>query len=136
MKLEIKSLEEGDYENILSKWWKDWGWESPNKDFLPSNGLGGLIVYDEDTPICAGFIYHTNSKVSWVDWIISNKNYKKRPERKQALSLLIKTLTEVCKISGSHYSYALIKHESLIRVYEDEGYICGDSYNKEMIKKL
>ena len=27
------------------------------KDFLPDNGKGGLIVYDDKTPVCAGFIY-------------------------------------------------------------------------------
>ena len=81
MPLEIKALEDSDYENILCKWWKDWDWEAPPKDFLPDNGKGGLIVYDGDTPVCAGFIYVTNSAVSWVDWIISNKQYRKKPHR-------------------------------------------------------
>ena len=35
MKLNIKPLEESDYEQILVGWWKDWKWEAPVKDFLP-----------------------------------------------------------------------------------------------------
>jgi hypothetical protein len=78
----------------------------------------------------------TNSKVAWVDWIISNKEYKKKPQRQQALSLLIKTLTDTCKNSGNKFCYALLKNKSLTKTYEDLGYIAADSYSQEMIKKL
>jgi hypothetical protein len=73
MDLEIRTLNSNDYDDILLKWWKDWGWDAPLKDFLPDNGTGGLIVYDGDTPICAGFVYVTNSSAAWVDWIVSSK---------------------------------------------------------------
>lgn len=134
--LSIRKLNSSDYENILVGWWNDWGWTPPEKDFLPNSGEGGLIVYDGDTPICAGFMYITNSKVSWVDWIISNKNYNIKPLRKEAIKLLVSSLTIVCKDTGSKYSYALIKHESLIKVYEELGYVKADSYTIEMIKIL
>ena len=81
-------------------------------------------------------MYLTNSKVSWVDWIISNKEYTKKPQRKDAIKLLVSALTDICKKAGSKYSYALIKNESLIGTYEDLGYIKGDSYTVEMIKVL
>ena len=71
MNLNVKVLKEEDYDNILVNWWKDWRWTPPSKDFLPDNGKGGYMVYEDDTPICAGFMYLTNSKVVWCDWIIS-----------------------------------------------------------------
>ena len=74
MGLTIRPLIDEDYDTILVEWWKDWSWESPTKDFLPENGSGGLMVMDNDIPVCAGFMYTTNSAVAWVDWIISNKN--------------------------------------------------------------
>ena len=67
---DIKQLEEGDYEKILVNWWNDWGWEPPKKDFLPEDGKGGMIIYDGDIPVCAGFIYVTNSKVAWVQALV------------------------------------------------------------------
>lgn len=136
MELFIRELNETDYDEILVGWWKQWGWEPPQKDFLPNDGKGGIIVFDEDVPVCAGFMYLTNSKVSWVDWIISNKEYTKKPQRKDAIKLLVSALTDICKKAGSKYSYALIKNESLIGTYEDLGYIKGDSYTVEMIKVL
>lgn len=136
MGLNIRELNESDYDDILVGWWKQWGWVAPKRDFLPNDGKGGVIVYDEDVPVCAGFMYITNSKVAWVDWIISNKEYTKKPQRKDAIKLLVSELTEICKLTGSKYSYALIKNESLINTYEDLGYIQGSTYTKEMIKIL
>jgi hypothetical protein len=136
MTLKIRELNDSDYEDILVGWWKDWGWEPPQKDFLPNNGKGGIIVYDGETPVCAGYMYLTNSKVAWVDWIISSKEYNKKPQRKNAIKLLVSALTEICKNTGSKYVYALIKSQNLIGTYEELGYIKGDSYTNEMIKLL
>ena len=136
MELTIRQLNDNDYQDILVEWWSQWGWTAPEKDFLPDNGKGGYIIYDEDTPICAGFIYITNSRVSWIDWIISNKKYTERAKRKEAISLLVDSLTNISKMSGSKYAYALIKNNSLIKTYEELGYIKGDSYTSEMIKIL
>lgn len=135
MEFNIRPLNESDYDTILTGWWKDWGWEPPQKDFLPDDGKGGIMVMKGDEYICAGFIYTTNSKVAWVDWIISNKQYRDN-DRKEAISLLVSTLTNICKNTGHKYSYALIKHQSLIETYEKLGYIKGDNYTSEMIKTL
>ena len=95
MELYVRELNENDYDEILVGWWKQWGWEPPQRDFLPNDGKGGIIVYDEDVPVCAGFMYITNSKAAWVDWIISNKEYTKKPQRKDAIKLLVSTLTDI-----------------------------------------
>ena len=132
----IRKLNESDYENILVQWWADWGWDAPSKDFLPNDGTGGLIVFDGDVPVCAGFVYITNSKVAWIDWIISSKTYNKKPHRKEAIKLLVSSLTEVARQTGFKYAYALIKNQSLISSYEEIGYTKGDVYSSEMIKLL
>ena len=82
MELTIRGLNENDYQEILIGWWAQWNWTAPAKDFLPDNGKGGIIVYDGDIPICAGFIYMTNSSVAWVDWIVSNKEYRIKSSHK------------------------------------------------------
>lgn len=136
MELTIRQLNERDYQEILVDWWKDWGWTAPEKDFLPDDGMGGYIVYDGEIPICAGFIYVTNSRVAWVDWIISNKQYREKSKRREAIGMLIESLTNISKMSGSKYAYALIKNNSLIKTYENLGYVKGSSYTSEMIKLL
>ena len=136
MKLNIIPLQQGDYENILCKWWKDWRWTPPSKDFLPDNGEGGWIVYDNDMPVCAGFMYLTNSKAVWCDWIISNFEYKDRQKRKEALELLVHIISLTAEDLGKKYIYALIKNKPLVNVYKKVGFIEGDAYTHELIKKL
>jgi hypothetical protein len=132
----VRVLNEEDYDTILLDWWKSWDWDAPQKDFLPDDGKGGIMILDGDIPICAGFIYVTNSSVSWIDWIISSKTYRKNPQRKDAIALLIDTLTNLARKNGSKYCYALLKHKGLIETYKKLGYISGDSYTQEMIKKI
>lgn len=136
MELNIRPLNENDYHETLVEWWKQWNWEAPEKDFLPDDGKGGMIVCDGETPICAGFVYVTNSKVAWVDWIVSNKEYRVKNKRREAIKLLIESLTNICKQTGNKYGYALIKNQSLIKTYTDLGWSKGDGYTSEMIKLL
>lgn len=134
--MNIRKLNSTDYDDILVQWWKDWRWESPSRDFLPENGEGGFIVYDGDTPICAGFSYLTNSKAGWCEFVISNFNYKEKDKRKQALYLLINTINEVLRIQGCKYVFTSVKNKQLINTYKELDYIIGSSNCTEMIKKL
>lgn len=135
--LSIRSLNETDYQGILVGWWKDWGWETaPSKDFLPDDGKGGLIVFDGDIPVCAGFLYITNSKIGWIDWIVSSKTYRLKPHRKEAIKLLIETLTNTCESIGCKYCYSLFNNNNLSNAFQSVGYVKGASYTGEMIKIL
>lgn len=136
MAFNIRPLNNDDYDTILVGWWNDWGWTPPGKDFLPDDGMGGIMVLDGEVPVCAGFMYTTNSRVAWIDWIVSNRQYRKKPERKESLILLVDTLTNISRNTGHKYGYALIKHPSLIEIYKGIGYIKGDGYTGEMIKVL
>ena len=46
MKLNVKPLSYEDYDDVLIKWWKDWDWTPPQRDFFTSrwrewfNGMG------------------------------------------------------------------------------------------------
>ena len=136
MELEIRSLLDTDYQEILVSWWEQWNWVAPEKDFLPDDGKGGMIVYDGDTPICAGFIYVTNSKVAWVDWIVSNKEYRVKGKRKEAIKLLIDSLTNICKNIGSKYVFSNNNNRFLVDYFIESGYISGCKNSVELIKKF
>lgn len=132
----IRKLVPTDYDDILVGWWKNWRWTAPDKDFLSDNGTGGIMVSDGDIPVCAGFMIATNSKVAWIEWIISNRNYRDRLKRKEAIKLLISTLTNTSKGAGYKYCYAILSNPSLIHAYKELGYMNGSSNGIEMIKAL
>ena len=80
MELNIRKLTESDYD-LLSKWWIDWGWKPIEKDMLPENGTGGLIIEKAGKPILAGFIFWTNAKFAMLDYIVSDK--ESSPKQRQ-----------------------------------------------------
>jgi len=132
----VRQLNANDYDDILVKWWNDWGLDAPVRDFLPDDATSGLIVFDGDEPVCAGFIYTMNAKVTWVEWIISSRTYRKKPARKECLDLLIYTLTQVCKIKGAKYVFSNNNNKHLIEVFTNSGYIKGCTNSTELIKIL
>ena len=135
MELIVRQLSKNDYSDILVHWWNDWGWTPPPKEMLPNNGDGGLIIYDGNEPICAGFMYATNSSIAFIEYIISSKTYKKKPQRRDAINLLVESLTDVSKDAGFKFAFATLKSKSLINTYMKNGYTRGDS-TQEMIKVL
>ena len=129
----VRYLNESDYDSTLCKWWEDWRWTPPSKDMLPENGTGGIMVSKDGTDICAGFIYFTNSKTAWIEFVVSNFEYK-GSDRSGAIILLINTLTLIAKDKGYKFAYASLKNKSLINKYVKCGYITTDSNCQEVIK--
>ena len=39
------------------------------------------MIYVDETPVVAGYLYNTNSDVAWVDFIVSNFQYKNKENR-------------------------------------------------------
>ncbi len=134
MELKVRALEESDWDT-LQLWWKIWQWPIMNKDMLPLDGCGGLMVYKNNTPIVAGFLYLSNSKVAWLDWIISSPTYKEE-DRKEALELLISSLEEVAKQQGYSIIISIARHKGLINTHKKLGYTIDENPSYEISKKI
>jgi hypothetical protein len=134
MELTVRALQESDWETLQS-WWKWWRWPEMNRDLLPLNGLGGLMVCKGDIPVMAGFLYLTNSKGALLDWIVSNPEYKEK-DRKTALMLLIDSCEEVAKTNGYNIIFSFTRNKSLIEAHEALGYTVDPTPSHEISKKL
>jgi hypothetical protein len=134
MKLEIRALEESDWD-ILQLWWKLWQWPIMSKDMLPLNGCGGLMVYKDEKPIAAGFLYLSNSKVAWLDFLISSPSYKET-DRKEALELLISSLEEVARQQDYSIIISIARHKGLINTHRKLGYTVDENPSYEISKKI
>jgi hypothetical protein len=131
MRLTTRRIQDSDYNEYLAPWWKEWGWEPLPADFLPR--IGVMVMIDGE-PFCAGFFYITNSKVCWVEWVVSKR--ERHELRKDAITLLVSTLTDMAQSIGCKYVYTLLKNQSLINTYKSLGYVKGSENQVEMIKRL
>ena len=131
----VRQLKKEDYE-MLCVWWRKWRWTPPVREVLPNEGTAGFIVYDENTPVVAGFLYDTNSSISWVEWVVSNFDYKDKKGRKEAISTLLIYLEALAKAKGKKICYSLLKSKSLIEAYKEQGYSLAETGYTEMIKAI
>lgn len=134
MELSLRALEESDYEDMCS-WWKWWRWPEINKEILPMNGTGGLMVYKDNILIAAGFLYLTNSKAAYLDWIVSNPRYR-QPDRKNALEVLITGLEDVAISQGCNTIISITRSKSLMSIHEKLNYTVDKNPSYEISKKI
>lgn len=136
MELKVRALQESDWQTLVNWWssWEDWKIH-PTKESLPMNGIGGLIVEDEESPIVAGFLYLTNSNIAWMEWIISDKNYKKENKR-EAIELLINSLEQVAKSTGKDIIFSVSKNKGLLNIHKKLGYTIDENPSCEILKKI
>jgi hypothetical protein len=132
--MQIRYLTEDDYETLVG-WWNDNRFPPPPRDMLPENGTGGIMVSSNGIDVCSGFLYLTNSKCAWCEFIVANFNYRD-PDRADCILFLINSLKEIAKQNGFKYIYTTVKNKSLIEKYEQCGFIKGDNNSQEMVSKI
>ena len=134
--MNIRQLQESDYETLIL-WWEQWPeWQAPARDFLPDNGTGGLIVETKDgTPIVAGFLYMTNSKAVLLEWIISNPEYRE-PDRDAAITALIMGAEAVVRNADKKYMFTIGRNQKLINKHKDLGWVVDKKPSYEIVKTL
>jgi len=135
MKLNIRKLEESDW-NTLIKWWEAWpNWTAPAKSFLPNNGTGGLMVEKNTKPIVAGFLYFTNSDAVLLEWIVSDPEYREA-DRKDAIELLINTAEQLCKNENKKYMFTIGRSKHLIEMHKKLGWFVDKKPSYEIVKNI
>ena len=132
--MNTRTLTESDY-LILSDWWKAWGWPVIVKDMLPDNGTGGIMVENKGENIVAGFLYWSNSKLVWLDWIISNPKTN-RDIRQEAIKKLILTAESMTKEAGSKFMMSISRSNSLLKIHKELGWTIDPDSSHEMIKAI
>ena len=133
MKLNIRKLEESDWDTLI-KWWAAWpNWTAPSKSFLPNNGTGGLMIEKDKKPIVAGFLYFTNSDAVLLEWIVSNPEYRKS-DRKDAIELLINASEQLCKNEKKKYMFTIGRSKHLIETHKKLGWFIDKKPSYEHLK--
>ena len=133
MELSKRRLQHDDYDTIV-KWWESWpDWEPLARNLLPENGTGGIMIERDGAPIVAGFLYGTNSKISWMEWIVGNPEERNKSE---AIELLISSLEEWAVEGGFEVILSIGRSKSLIDKHKKLGYTVDDNPSHEIIKKI
>lgn len=118
------------HHSMLTEWWLAHKWTPIPTYMLPPTGT---VVYDGVTPVCAGFVYRTDSAIAWMEFIVSNPASTK-DQRAAALDLLISDLAEKAYATGSTTIFTSSNQPSLIEKNKQQGFVVTDSNVTHMFR--
>tara|TARA_R100000781_G_C4012027_1_gene104017 strand:+ start:159 stop:581 length:423 start_codon:yes stop_codon:yes gene_type:complete len=137
--IEIRPIKEEDYK-FINKWWKMINKLPPPRNLLPENGLHGLIACKDGKPIVCTYLYLTNSKFGYCDYMISDINYKGRDRFEIVLKLMSISIETAWEL-GCEDFWFITKSKSMlkrckalgVKVSDDPYYlICSSNSKKEI----
>ena len=135
----IRPIEEGDYV-FINEWWKDIDKTPPPRSLLPENGLHGLMACKDGRPIVCTYLYLTNSKFGYCDYMISDNKYKGRDRFQIVLDLMNAAIGAAWEL-GCEDFWFITKNKGMlkrckslgVKVSEDPYYlICSSNTTKEI----
>lgn len=109
-KIELRKIQSDKDRMILNSWWKLHGHIGLPDDCYPENSF---IAYVDGVPIASGCIYLTDSKVCYIDNLISNPNVK-GDIKDLCLDMVVGKLMEQAKIDQKKYWVANAKSKKVL----------------------
>lgn len=103
---------------IICVWWQAHRWQVLPRSMLPSNGV---VISVDGVPAVAGFLYLTDSKISWLEWIVGNPEmspFVRRP----AIKKLLEVMTQLSDSLGYRVMFSSLSHRGLMTLYEEAGF--------------
>jgi hypothetical protein len=110
----------------VSKWGEKHSFPLPPKDILPATGF---MVNEA----ACGFLYMTDSRIAWLEWIFSNPE-KTKEERAEALDLLFQKLESHAKERGIAVIFTSCGSDGYSRVLGRNGFEETDKNVTQYIK--
>lgn len=107
---------------IVTEWWKAHDWPAVEVDTLPETGC---IVFNGESPVCAGFLYKTDSAACWIEWVISDPKSDKEV-RGKCLDAMMQLLVSIGEALGYRITVGYLTHPSLIERYQKHGFKITD----------
>lgn len=107
---------------MLCYWWRSYGWPEMPIDHLPENGF---ICEVDNKPIASGFVYKTDSKICWFEWVLADKQ-SDRETRAKAIAILIESVQNWTKEQGFKTIFTSVEHSGLIDKLKKQGFVSSD----------
>lgn len=120
-----------DYEDVKA-WWKAHKWIPVDLEILPKIGF---MAQTEKEKLCCAWIYQSDSKLTYLEWLISNPLAEKEA-RKESIDRVIKRCLWTAKDLGYSVVYTSVKHPLLKDRYKRLGFKETDQEMTNMVRSL
>lgn len=115
----MHKYEHSKHRQFLENWWDHHGhWLVP-KEAIPENS--SYLIFKNDSPVCFGALYLTNSKTAILSWITANPNIGLKT-RYKSLKYMVDRIQAVAYISGARLILSNMDSSGLAKMMKNEGY--------------
>ena len=121
----VRPIEEEDY-LLIDNWWKALGKLPPPRKLLPENGMHGLMACKNGKPIVCTYLYLTNSKMGYCDYMISDNKYKEK-DRYNIILELMNMAIGTAKNLGYEDFWFITKSKGMLKKCKELGVKVSDS---------
>tara|TARA_Y100000592_G_C5415560_1_gene290410 strand:+ start:619 stop:1077 length:459 start_codon:yes stop_codon:yes gene_type:complete len=126
--IRVRPIKEDDYK-LINKWWEGIGKKPPPRKLLPENGLHGLMACKDDTPIACTYLYLTNSKMGYCDYMIGDPEYREK-DRYYIIFQLMNMAIGTAKNLGYEDFWFITKSKGLLKKCRELGVkVSKDKYH-------
>jgi len=116
----VRPIEEEDY-RFIDKWWKAaTGKTPPKRALLPGNGLHGIMSCKDGKPVMCVYLYTTNSKMGYCDYMIGDPEYREEDRQDILLKLMIGAIKGAHQLGYEDFWF-LTKEKGLLSKCEKLG---------------
>ena len=126
--IKVRQVTMEDYKQIDS-WYKKRGELRPKMIILPNDGLGGFVVEKDEKPIAVIYLYLTNSKMGYFDFLMSDPDYIKK-DRSEIIMSLFHYCTKKAILTGCECVFVTTAVTGVINKMKElgvrEDLICED----------
>lgn len=120
-----------DYPEIC-EWWRTHGFAMIPLAQLSSRGI---VVEEGGNKYCAGWVYTTDSKLGWLEWVVTNPESPIK-RRKAGLECLVTEALKLGTALGIENLFASVSNKNLIKLYLSQGFTQGDTGMTNLIARL
>ena len=110
-KYNVRQVTAEDY-TCINEWYSQRKELRPKSILLPNGGLDGFIIEKNNKPIAVIYLYLTNSKMGYMDFLISDPNYKNKDKYNMIMELQ-DACTEALLRKGCRIVWAMTSYDHL-----------------------
>jgi len=123
MELVVRKHSKEEFLPTYIKWMEEHKFPTNCASIMPENFF---VCYADETPIYACPFWHTDSKIAIIAFIVSNKKANYRI-KKGGLDSLIERVIKYAKAKNYLSIFSTTTTETIIKSFENNGFVSGDT---------
>ena len=121
-KINIELFKAETHYEIISKWWKDQRWPIIPLSHLPKVGF---VIYFDQIPVIAGWLYKSDSAFAHLEWIVANPEVRGF-RRSECFKALVDRVKRAANEMGFKSIITSVQNRSLIKRLKSSDFTVTD----------